>query len=122
MGFIIDRVLKSLLTDAKDDVDEGGDIGDIHTAIAIHIGTGLVHGSQAQNHVDESGHIAHIHAAVAVHIAHDGFYWLHIRFAHIKLILRIAIAQAVLIDIAVVVVDRLHLEPGTHRRIGSITA
>ena len=104
---------------AEDDIDQGCDIGDIHAAVAVHIGTLLIHGLQSQNHVNQSAHIAHIHATIAIHITHKR---LHIGFAYIELILRITIAQTILIDIAVVVVDRLHLEPGTHRRIGSITA
>ena len=59
------------LAGAEDDVDEGGDIRDIHIAVAIHIGTSLIFGNDAQNHVDQGGDIRDIDLAVAVHIPLD---------------------------------------------------
>ena len=57
------------LADAQNDIDQGAHIGDIHLAVAVHIGYSCVHGGDAHDHVDEGGHITHIHLAVAVHIA-----------------------------------------------------
>ena len=58
----------SSLHDAEDDVDECGDIGNIHVAIAIHIGHLLIHGCDAQYHVNEGCDISYIDFAVGIYV------------------------------------------------------
>lgn len=45
------RRLESL-DDAENDIDEGGDVGNVYFAVAIDVGTGLIFGNDAKNHVN----------------------------------------------------------------------
>ena len=53
---------------SDDEVDDGVDIGDVHLAITVHVGTALIGVRVTLDDADNAIHIGNVHLAITVHV------------------------------------------------------